>query len=162
MTQNRDRDDVPQSDIADVLRQLDRSTDVPEIDPDREAALLAAFDARGRLRRPVAGRVRWFAVAAAILIAAGVAVWMRANRIPVETPAPLTSTAPSLEMIEFMPWPGASALPRFESGQLVRMDLPASMLPSLGVFPPASDAASVRADVLIGQDGLARAVRLLP
>lgn len=63
---------------------------------------------------------------------------------------------------EFVPWPGAAALATFESGELVRLDLPASVLPSLGLLPPASQIGVVRADVLIGQDGFARAVRLVP
>src|SRR5262249_57998817 len=54
---------------------------------------------------------------------------------------------------EFVPWPGANALGTFESGELVRLDLPASVLPSLGLLPPASQVGVVRADVLIGQDG---------
>jgi hypothetical protein len=62
---------------------------------------------------------------------------------------------------EFVLVPGAAALPPMESGSLVRMDLPISMLPALGVMPPFSPAARVRADLIVGQDGLPRAVRLL-
>lgn len=159
--------------LIDRLRRFDRSTVVPPHDPQAEAKLLGAFDAarmdaEGRakalrhlpwLRSRRASRGRWLAIAAVIALAAGVAVWMRANQVPAGAPAP---SAAMVEPTDFVLWPGASALPPFESGHLVRMDLPASMLPSLGLFPPASDAASVRADVLIGQDGLARAVRLLP
>lgn len=62
---------------------------------------------------------------------------------------------------EFVPWPGVAALPQFESGQLVRTELPASVLPLLGLEPASGVTAEiVMADVLIGQDGLARAVRL--
>jgi hypothetical protein len=42
------------------------------------------------------------------------------------------------------------------------MDLPASVVLSLGLVPPASQTGVVRADVLVGQDGYARAVRLAP
>ena len=35
----------------------------------------------------------------------------------------------------------------------MRMELPVSALPSLGLAPPASPAAVVQADVLVGQDG---------
>lgn len=62
---------------------------------------------------------------------------------------------------EFVPWPGAGTLPSFESGELVRLDLPVSVLPSLGLAPPASRDAAVQADVIVGQDGFARAVRLV-
>ena len=44
----------------------------------------------------------------------------------------------------------------------MRISVPVSALPSLGLVPPASHAPVVQADVLIGQDGLPRAVRLSP
>jgi hypothetical protein len=49
---------------------------------------------------------------------------------------------------EFVAWPGAAAWPPFESGELIRVVLPFEN----GV---------VEADVLVGQDGFARAVRLV-
>ena len=57
--------------------------------------------------------------------------------------------------------PGAAQLPRMESGTLVRMDVPVSMLPSLGVTPPPGQATTVTADFIVAQDGLPRAVRLV-
>jgi hypothetical protein len=65
------------------------------------------------------------------------------------------------DFTEFVPWPGSSALPPLESGALVRVDLPPSVLPSLGVVPP-SYAGLVEADLLIDQDGFARAIRFVP
>jgi hypothetical protein len=65
------------------------------------------------------------------------------------------------DFTEFVPWPGSSALPPLESGALVRVDLPPSVLPSLGVVPP-SHAGLVEADLLIDQDGFARAIRFVP
>jgi hypothetical protein len=62
---------------------------------------------------------------------------------------------------EFVVWPGAADLPTFESGQLMRMDLPAAVVASLGL-KPSSASSVVQADVLVGQDGYARAVRLVP
>jgi len=63
---------------------------------------------------------------------------------------------------EFVIVPGAAGLPAMESGSLVRMDVPVSMLPSLGLRPPqTSSATSVQADVIVGQDGLTRAARLV-
>jgi hypothetical protein len=49
---------------------------------------------------------------------------------------------------EFVAWPGATAWPPFESGELIRIDIPTEV----GV---------VRAEVLVGQDGFARAIRLV-
>jgi len=65
------------------------------------------------------------------------------------------------EPSEFVAWPGSTALPPLESGAFVRMDLPASVLPWLGMLPPAHTGV-VQADVLVGQDGFARAIRLVP
>ena len=49
------------------------------------------------------------------------------------------------------------------SGYVVRMQVPRGALASFGVTPPAGDVASqsVLADVVIGDDGLARAVRFV-
>jgi len=60
-------------------------------------------------------------------------------------------------------WPGAGSLPRFESGQLMRVELPASVVLSLGLRPsrPLRNDGTVQTDVLVGQDGYARAVRLV-
>ena len=62
---------------------------------------------------------------------------------------------------EFVAWPGAAAWPPFESGELVRVEIPTSALLSLGFSEPESASGVVQADVLIGQDGFARAVRLV-
>ena len=148
-------------DLAEALRRLAQSTLVPPSDPDRERALLEAFDAaweRKRSARPVA---RWRPAAAAALVAlAATVVWIVASRSgPAPTPA---RSAVPLSTTEFVIWPGAAELPRFESGHLMRISVPVSALPSLGLVPPASPAPVVQADVLIGQDGLPRAVRLSP
>lgn len=70
--------------------------------------------------------------------------------------------AASRDASAFVPWPGAETLPTFESGHLMRLDLPTSMAISLGLTPPAAQAGVVRADILVGQDGFARAVRVAP
>jgi hypothetical protein len=63
---------------------------------------------------------------------------------------------------EFVPLPAAQQLPRFESGMVVRVELPASSLPAYG-FPimPEGARTPVTADVLVGQDGQPRAIRLV-
>jgi hypothetical protein len=64
--------------------------------------------------------------------------------------------------VEFVAWPGATGLPAFESGYLMRVDMPASIVLSLGLVPPLPQTTFVQADVLVGQDRLPRAVRLVP
>jgi hypothetical protein len=62
----------------------------------------------------------------------------------------------------FVAVPAAAGLPQFESGVIVRMSLPVAALPSYGVdISPASSDQPVEADVLVGQDGRARAIRLV-
>jgi hypothetical protein len=95
------------------------------------------------------------ALAAAVLLVVTLVFAVRdleRARQRVEPPAP---------PVAFVPWPGAAALPAFESGEIVRTELPVTVLPLLGLQPAAAvRSRTVPADVLIGQDGLARAVRL--
>jgi hypothetical protein len=160
--------------LALALRRLDDTSIVPPPDPAREAALMSAFDAALAARagrRRVSARNHWgmagLAAAAALLIAAGVpAKWT--GRYASSDGSPATYTPPSSRGVqsvhppgEFVMIPGALGLPSMESGSLVRVDLPVSLLPSLGVTPPANAAAQVKADLIVGQDGLPRAVRLV-
>jgi hypothetical protein len=149
-------------DVVSALRRLAQDVDVPAHDPEAERALLAAFDAaweRNRIRTTVRRpRVRPAATAALLALAATIAFVMVYRPARVSTPAP----SPPLAMTDFVVWPGAGELPAFESGHLLRMEMPASALPSLGLVPPSSQAAVVHADVLVGQDGFPRAVRLSP
>jgi hypothetical protein len=62
---------------------------------------------------------------------------------------------------EFVLVPGAAALPPMESGTLVRLELPVSMLPSYGVTPPPGRTTVVTMDLVVAQDGLPRAVRIV-
>jgi len=63
----------------------------------------------------------------------------------------------------FVALPWSAGLPAFESGEIVRMDLPTAALPTYGIdISPGASSGSVQTDVLIGQDGFARAIRLVP
>jgi hypothetical protein len=66
----------------------------------------------------------------------------------------------AFENAAFVAWPGAAAGPPLESGSLMRVDLPVSILPALGLWPPSSAETTVPVEILVGQDGFARAVRL--
>ena len=163
----------PDPDLLAALRLLDRHVEVPPPDAAREAALLAAFDA-ARARRARAVRVSYWLMgglttAAALLIATGLVFPGAGRRTLPPGSSPRTHTSLDSRGVrsqvdtvgDFVSWPGSSSLPPLESGQLLRVNLPVSMLPSLGLIPPASQTSRVRADVLVGQDGLARAVRLV-
>ena len=73
---NEHEGNVDDRDLALALRRLGDAVVVPDADPAREAALMAAFDAAQRRRAAVrSGRQYWFmaglATAAAVLIAVG-------------------------------------------------------------------------------------------
>jgi hypothetical protein len=165
--------------------------EIPAHSPGAESALLAEFDAHHAGRVPLTWRfASWTAAASVAGLTALVAATMaRQVGKPPRSSAPLASRAlspshaqlPSVEAgaaaaiaaarrvpppvaaadAAFIVWPGASALPAFESGDLMRVELPASVAVSLGLAPRAR-AARVQADVLVGQDGYVRAVRLAP
>jgi hypothetical protein len=61
----------------------------------------------------------------------------------------------------FVELPGSAGLPAFESGEIVRMEVPMASLPAYGIDISAGADRPVEADILIGQDGFARAIRLV-
>ena len=168
-----DRHDIDR-DLLTALQRLADETVVPPIDPARARVLLDAFDAAQR-QVPQGRAPYWWmgslAAAAALLIAFVVMPAREARRtLPsiqdagrVHSSADGPGGAPRDPTVatEFVPWPGARDLPPLESGVLTRIDLPVSMLPALGLVPRPSQRAAVEADVIVGQDGLARAVRLV-
>jgi hypothetical protein len=155
--------------LADALRRLNDAAAPPSVDPSREAALLAAFDANRRA--PSTRRDHWYlgAFAAAAVLFLALALPAPAGRHAIHPPdgTRASHTPPSPRDVqlaasgEFTIVPGAAGLPPMESGTLVRMDLPVSMLPSLGVTPPPGQAAVVTADLVVAQDGMPRAVRVV-
>lgn len=63
---------------------------------------------------------------------------------------------------EFVTLPAAAGLPDLESGSVVRIAVPVGALPEYGFdIAQAGSKTTVDADVLVGQDGLARAIRLV-
>jgi len=150
-----------EQELAKALRQLNDATVPPPADPARESALMAAFDAASALPRRTR-RGYWsmaaLAAAAAVLIAVALP-WSPVGRRGSTSPSSTRDVQPALS--EFSAVPGAAGLPPMESGTLVRIDLPVAVLPSLGVTPPATGRSTVKADIVIGQDGLTRAVRLV-
>ena len=156
-----------EQELAKALRRLNDATVLPPVDPARELALMAAFDAAHAV--PVRDtRATWYMAALATAAAVLIALLPRAPRPAPSTQHLAPSTqhlAPSTQTLalstEFVAVPGVGNLPPMESGTLVRIDLPVSMLPSLGMTPPAGVGTTVKADLVVGQDGLTRAVRLV-
>lgn len=142
-----------------------------------EARLLAAFRGHAGMAPPSVRR--WWSpvlawVAAAIVVTAAFLLFVVRNRQP-RTPPPstgveaavtdwptLSSEGVAADSAGFIPLPNAGQLPQDEDLNVVRVEVPRSAMIALG-YSVAADRASkrVRADVLMGSDGLARAVRFL-
>ena len=83
---------------------------------------------------------------------------------PAQRATHLTPTTSANEEIttEFLPLSYSSSLSQFDEGQVVRIELPRSALQSLGLPVNAERASErVKADVLLGHDGIARAIRFV-
>jgi hypothetical protein len=162
------------------LQHLARDIGAPA---DHEPELLAAFDAAWARPRPQRhAPLATGLAAAAVMLALGLG-WQRGGAPesvdisgrpfetaalgeqleappPIAPPATAEASGPPRRQraarqaagdptaTEFVAWPGATAWPPFESGELIRVVLPI-------------DGGVVEADVLVGQDGFARAVRLV-
>jgi hypothetical protein len=158
--------------MNELLRALAESDREKEAPPEVEVRLKAAF------RRKYKQRRMWPYFAAAA-VAAGMALFFA--RVPkpqsmeiavVTPPAPALEIArpvqrrvmhrkqPQEVVTEF--YPLMEDPPPFERGELLRVSLPAAAMRSVGV-PVSEDrlAETVQADVLVGQEGLARAIRFV-
>jgi hypothetical protein len=118
------------------------------------AALRAQRAARERRRQIV-----WVAAAAAIVIGVTTIRWH--TTVPDVPPAaaPVTSATDAVPA-EFIPLRYASVPAR--NGQIVHIVVPASALASFGLEPASVGGDAVNAEVFVGEDGLARAVRFSP
>jgi hypothetical protein len=78
-----------------------------------------------------------------------------------QAPAPRAPRAPATPFDDFVALPEAAGLPDFESGSIVRVEVPVTMLPAYGLdIEPDASRGAVAADLLVGQDGVPRAIRL--
>jgi hypothetical protein len=76
-----------------------------------------------------------------------------------------TTRGPASRVVKpegFVALPMAAGLPAFESGEIVRVEVPVTSLPMYGIdIAPDARGSAVEADFLVGQDGQARAIRLV-
>ena len=152
--------------VAAGLRLLAAEMKNVSAPPRVEAHLVRAYRERYSRSVPPAGEVRrWWAAAAAVLLVAG-ALWTGVRQPPpplVAANSGLAAAAASEEEdAAFVPLPNAAGSPQDDDVDLVRVELPRSAVTALGM--PAgddSDAEGVEAEVLVGPDGMARAVRFL-
>ncbi len=135
----------------DRLRDAEGNITAP---PHVEAAVLAAWD-RAHARQVVPPARRWWrpvaALAAAVTITIGLAQLGLALQQAVRPPATATNNGTLLLVGE--------PILQGEPVRVVRMRIPASTLMGLGVRA-ATDVAQVDVDVIVGEDGVARAIRV--
>jgi hypothetical protein len=144
-----DRDLLQQTLKAIARQDADRG-----VSPDVEASL------RRHVRTRATGRHRtalaW--VAAALLVAIGVARFAVKNPRPLGDESPVIVMAPSDD--GFLPLPNAHV--PVADAHVVRMPVPRASLASFGLDPGAPGTADVvLADVVVGHDGIARSVRFV-
>jgi hypothetical protein len=80
---------------------------------------------------------------------------------PVNRSAHKAATARVVRPNGFVELPWTAGLPAFESGEIVRVEVPVASLPAYGFDISRGTRRNIEADVLVGQDGLARAMRLV-
>ena len=132
--------------LADSTREMNASASV-------EAAVLAGMGSvSGTGVAPaVISTHRLLPLAAALILAVGGALWLaRSAQVPhVVYPA------------GFVALPEAAVLPDIESANIVRVWLPVAALPAYGVVIGDLRTESVEAELLVAQDGQARAIRFV-
>ena len=147
--------------LSRALRAVAEADEMLGASPEVASRLLAEARVIARARR-----IRAYAVAGAfaavLLVAIAVPVWRSVSLRPVADPASQTEPAArssSAEVTtEFFPLMYSNV--PVTNGHTVRLELPQAALTSFGL--EADDASgTVLADVLVGQDGLARAVRFV-
>jgi hypothetical protein len=123
-----------------------------------EARLLATVRSQ-RIARERRRQIVWLAAAAAIVVLVSAARWRLSPDSGDPAPNP---TQPAVSAAADVP-DGFLALRYAQvptrGGQIVRMTVPATALASFGLEPASAGSDVVTADVFVGDDGLARAVR---
>jgi hypothetical protein len=171
--------------LLEGLREL-AAAEPKAASPTVEQALLASFRARNARRR----RVVWGSAAGAFAAAAAVMTFFFSGPAPKPSNPVAHAIRPAAPDVQeasgepqqdsdlpqarfavvrtddvassFYPLPEAADLPAIETAIVVRVEMPASSLQFMGVLVGDDASADpVEADVLLGQDGLARGVRLI-
>jgi hypothetical protein len=147
--------------LARALRTVAEDDEMLGASPEVASRLLAEAHVIARARR-----IRVYAVAgaftAALLVAIAAPVWrsvsLRPAVDPASQPEPAARSSSGEVTTEFFPLMYSNV--PVTNGHTVRLELPQAALTSFGL--EADDASgTVLADVLVGQDGLARAVRFV-
>jgi hypothetical protein len=143
--------------LAAARKRLSAQSDGVHPPPELEAALLAEFDRVWQRRRGQQRRWIWISGLAAASLAAAFFI---GNRYSTEPSPPLAET--SSQDQPFVPIPYVTPLAPYERANVVRVNVPVAALLAAGLPVAAADAgATAQADLVVGPDGRARAVRLV-
>lgn len=127
-----------------VLKEVAAETAGVQASPAVAAVLRKAVRARAAERR-----APWWRAAAAAAVLVVLGVGLAGLRGGPEAPAP--------EIRAVTPWYFSVGVPPVENGQLIRMEVPPETAARFGVVA----AGPVEADLIIGDDGLTRAIRFV-
>ena len=168
--------------LSKAMRRLMAEATEAAPPPELESILLGKLDRAMRLRRR---RIIFSATAAGALAASLAVIWMAPSRqatppptqtatIPtpvVEHPGTITPLKRARKVARqplaapeqpFVPIPYVTPLEPYERFDVVRMELPVAALISAGFDVQSPDTGALaEADVVVGQDGRARAVRVI-
>jgi hypothetical protein len=138
----------------DALRRDETRVETP---PHVEAAVLAAWDRAHAPRLKTRAHHFWRragAIAASVIVALGLGQLGRELHRITQTPIDAAGDASTLLLV-------GEPILHGEPVRVVRMRVPAATLTGLGVRPTTGNAAAhVDVDVIVGEDGIARAIRV--
>ena len=147
--------------LTNALRALAEHEAHAGASADVEVRLLSEVRGLAQTRRRT--HMKLYAIAAVLVMAVTVPLWQLTERPPVATPTlPEPSDLGSDTTTEFYPLTFSNV--PITGGLLVRLEVSRAALASFGVLPAdslGSRPGTVLADVLVGEDGLARAVRFV-
>lgn len=137
------------------MRQLAAELARAEVPVGIEKAVMAEFDRVKRRKR-----ARYWVAAAGAVAASVAAVWLVERHAVM--PEPVVPVMEAMSERPFMPIPYVLPPGPYERVEVVRMKVPVAALIAAGLpMRTADQGAQAEADVLVGQDGRARAVRLV-
>jgi hypothetical protein len=146
--------------LSSAMNRLSAECAAAQPPPEIEAAVLAEFDRVRRRKR----RSSILALGAGAIAASIIAILILEYRPFVRRPTHVIYVAGEVRQSEqpFVPIPYLAPPAPYERIEVVRMELPVAALIAAGLTVRTADpGARVEADVLVGQDGRARAVRLV-
>jgi len=139
--------------IQDLLRALADADAAAEAPPEIELRLTREFRSRKRTR--TVRRLAWCASAAAVVLVFAATLHYR------QRPPALAAPAAVEEVVTDF-YPLVNPAPPFERGRLLRVEVPASAMRMVGLPVHAERLSDpVQADVLVGEEGLPRAIRFV-